>query len=290
MTTREVNIEALFIYPVKSMAGISMNSCVATASGFENDRQWAVFKEDRHPLTQRQNPRMALITPKVIDGGLCLSAEGFGEIHVTHPDQNKTVSFSIWKDHCSGHYARPEANEWLSEVLQEKQSIQLAKVSSQRSRIFHEPERFSLQGRYFSDAAPYLLVNHASLTALNNSLKNQDLRTVDIRHFRANIVVKGIPEFSEHEVKTLRFDKQQYSFSLVDHCQRCAMITVDPDHGVFLPKALPFRQLASLNAMPGKPKAPAFGVNARLNLNNDNINDSKEKSPTLSVGQNLYIA
>ncbi len=285
-----VTIEALFIYPVKSMAGISMNSCNATASGFEGDRQWGVFKEDHHPLTQRQNPRMVLITPTITDTGLTLSAEGYGIIYVNTPEQDEAIPFSIWKDQCNGCYAEPEVNKWLAEVLQEKHPIQLAKVSSQHSRTFHTPERFSTVGSYFSDAAPYLIANQASLTALNNLLRQQGLREVDIRHFRANIVIKGIPEFSEHNVKTLSLGTDQRSLSLVDHCQRCAMITVDPDLGVFLPKALPFRQLSSLNSMPGKPKAPAFGVNARLNLDNGKINDETRKQPILSVGQTLYIA
>ncbi len=285
-----VTIEALFIYPVKSMAGISINSTKATVSGFDGDRQWGVFKEDHHPLTQRQNPRMVLITPKITDNGLTLSAEGYGGVNVDTPEQSETISFSIWKDQCCGCYAEPEVNKWLAEVLQEKQPIQLAKVSTQHSRTFHTPERFAIQGSYFSDAAPYLIANQASLAVLNNLLRNQGLREVDLRHFRANIVIKGIPEFSEHYVNTLRLGKHQHSFSLVDPCQRCAMITVDPDQGLFLPKALPFKQLTTLNAMPGKPKAPAFGVNARLNLDKNKHNDNTGKQPILSVGQTLYIA
>ncbi|MFL0801928.1 MAG: MOSC N-terminal beta barrel domain-containing protein [Agarilytica sp.] len=286
----EVAIESLYIYPVKSMAGISMRACAATASGFENDRQWAIFKKDGHPLTQRQNPRMVLITPRVTDHELYLSAEGFGEIHVKKPDQSEIVSFSIWKDRCVESYAELETNEWLADTLQEKQPLQLAKVSPQHSRIFHTPDRFSIQGQYFSDAAPYLIANQASLSVLNNSLRKQGLREIDIRHFRANIIIRGIPEFSEHAVNTLSLGKLQPSFSLIDHCQRCAMITVDPERGIFLPKALPFRELAALNAMPGNPKAPAFGVNARLILNNNGKSDDTAKPPILSVGQTLYIA
>ncbi|MFL0804800.1 MAG: MOSC N-terminal beta barrel domain-containing protein [Agarilytica sp.] len=286
----DVTIDALFIYPVKSMAGISVSAYNATGSGFENDRQWAVFKGDRHPLTQRQNPRMALITPRLVDDGLYLSADDFGEVYVKNPDQSEAISFSIWKDLCTGYYAEPAVNAWLADVLKEEQPLRLAKVSPQHPRIFHTPERFSLKGSYFSDAAPYLIANLASLAALNASLRNQDVREVDIRHFRANIVIKGIPEFAEHDVSTLSLGNGQASFSLVDHCQRCAMITVDPDLGVFLPKAHPFRQLASLNPIPGQPKAPAFGVNARLSLGDDNIHDDTRTPPILSVGQTLYIA
>lgn len=83
-----------------------------------------------------------------------------------------------------------------------------------------------------------------------------------MRHFRPNIVLQGLPAFAEHDVQTLTLGDNK--LKLVDHCQRCVMITVNPDTGENLANALPFRELAALNPMPTNAKAPAFGVNATL--------------------------
>jgi uncharacterized protein YcbX len=113
---------------------------------------------------------------------------------------------------------------------------------------------------HFADAAPYLVANTASLAALNQALQQEGQTPVDERRFRANIWLDGVRAFAEHNLASLRFAQGQ--IRLVDHCQRCSVITVDPESGAFCPNAKPFKTLARLNAMPHQPKAPAVGVNA----------------------------
>lgn len=286
----EVVVDQLTIYPVKSLAGISLPESQLDTSGLAGDRHWAIFKSDNHPLTQRQNPRMALITPRFNeqgtergDLGLVLSAEGYGQIEVRNPKPDAAIaSFTVWKDTCYGVLADAEVNQWLAEVLQEKDPLRLAKIAPNEIREFNQPERFSVKGPYFSDAAPYLLANTQSLEALNQHLADQSLREIDMRHFRANIVVSGAPAFSEHALSKLSSPDQTLQFQLIDHCQRCSMITVDPDSGQFLPKAHPFKALSQLNPMPHNAKAPAFGVNTTLSVN---ANNSR-----LKVGQKLFFS
>ncbi len=278
----EVIVDQLVIYPVKSLAGISLTQSPLDASGLAGDRQWAIFKADNHALTQRQNPRMVLITPQLTEEGLKLSAEGFGEISVKNPKHGDTsISFTVWKDTCYGNLAERESNQWLAEVLQEKNVLRLAKIAPKQAREFHEPERFSVQGLYFSDAAPYLVTNTASLKALNQHLTAQSQPHIGMRHFRPNIVISGTPAFSEQNHSILSSTDQTLKLQLIDHCPRCSMITIDPDRGAFLPKAHPFKALSKLNSMPDNPKAPAFGVNTTLTQNTNNI--------SLKVGQTLLL-
>ncbi len=278
----KVIVDQLVVYPVKSLAGISLTESPLDASGLEGDRQWAIFKADNHALTQRQNPRMALITPQLTEEGLRLSAEGFGEIAIENPKQDDTsISFTVWKDTCYGNLADNESNQWLAEVLQEKGALRLAKIAPKQVREFHEPERFSVQGPYFSDAAPYLVTNTASLEALNQHLTAQSQPHIDMRYFRPNIVISGVTAFSEQNHSTLSSTDKTLQLQLIDYCPRCSMITVDPDRGAFLPKAHPFKALSKLNSMPDNPKVPAFGVNTTLTQNTNGI--------SLKVGQTLLL-
>lgn len=53
-------IARLFIYPVKSCAGIEVQEAVLTETGLDLDRAWMVVDAQGHFLTQRTLPRMAL--------------------------------------------------------------------------------------------------------------------------------------------------------------------------------------------------------------------------------------
>jgi uncharacterized protein YcbX len=148
-----------------------------------------------------------------------------------------------------------------------------------------QPERFGVDCHtVFADAAPYLIANQASLDALNRELLEQGKKSVDIRRFRPNIVINGEPEaFAEHTLTTLQRDPTQdapsdYRLSLIDHCQRCVITTIDPDKGARDDDMTVFKTLARINPMPQLPgteqrskAAPAFAVNALLAGGHDTI-------------------
>lgn len=268
----QTTLTQLFIYPVKSLAGIALNQAQATPSGLAGDRQWAVAKADGSLLTQRKEPAMATIKVSLTASGLVLHHSATGSITVHNPAERSAPQWlQVWKDRVPAQIADAQVNHWISETLKSKQALRLLRVHPQAQREFHTPQRFGHAGAvsYFSDAAPYLVVNQASLDALNDALARQGSEPVDIRHFRANMVIAGMPAFTEHRVEQMTVGSAGAALRLVDPCQRCVMITVDPDRGRFLPGARPFRTLTALNAMPKQPKAPAFGVNATLTSSPD---------------------
>jgi len=275
------SISGLYVYPVKSLQGISLSRAVGLVSGIEHDRQWAIFTDDGTPLTQRKKPNMALIKPSIENNGLKLSAPEMGTISVATPKQDKEpIPVKVWKDHSFGQSAADDVNQWITEALKSDVPLRLLKAHQGHKREFIKPERFAVDSQYFSDAAPYLIANSASLEALNQKLHEQNLDEVDMRNFRANIVLSGLPAFSEHQYQYLPSSAHDFAFNLVDHCQRCIMITVNPDTGEYLPKATPFRSLTELNSMPDNTKAPAYGVNSTL----DGVSSCQ-----LEVGQKVEL-
>jgi len=54
-------VSGLNIYPVKSLAGISLDSSRVDAMGLRYDRRWMLVSPDGLFLSQRKVPRMALI-------------------------------------------------------------------------------------------------------------------------------------------------------------------------------------------------------------------------------------
>lgn len=257
-----VIIEQIWIYPVKSLAGISLQSATLLPTGLAGDREWMLVDSDGVFLSQRKLPRMATIRPELQNGELVLSHQRDGEV-VVSPTDGEPRPVKVWNSMCSGYPARPEVNKWLQQALATDMDLQLVYFDKRQPRPTN-PERFGPYHTYFSDGAPYLCANLESLRALNQHLMLAGTASVDMRRFRPNLVLSGLPPFAEHEVQSLRAAAGNAVLGLKDHCQRCAIMTVDQSTGVPSPDQHPLMALAQVNSMPGKPKAPAFGVNSVL--------------------------
>ena len=66
----ELQVTALYVYPVKSMRGISLDEATLTANGLLHDRVWMVVRPDGRFVTQRGLPRLALVGTRLDDGGV----------------------------------------------------------------------------------------------------------------------------------------------------------------------------------------------------------------------------
>ncbi len=273
-----VKIAQLFTYPVKSLAGISIDATIANRSGVKFDRQWSIVQPNGRPLTQRQEPMLSQIFPRLENDVLFLKNAQGEEIQV-EDNNDEELQINVWKDICYGKSASKQVNNWITASLGSSTPLKLVHLTQNSSRVFDNTQRFSIEGNYFSDAAPYLLVNQSSLDELNSSLADLNFM-VDIRRFRPNIVLSGLSPFTELEYQWLGTEENPKLFELIDHCSRCAVITVDPITGEKDPKSRPFKALAKLNSMPDNHKIPAFGVNTVLR---------STSSLNLKVGDNLIL-
>ena len=65
-----LTVSELFIYPIKSLGGISVSTATISDRGFDFDRRWMLVDENNRFLTQREVPSMALLqvelTPEVL--------------------------------------------------------------------------------------------------------------------------------------------------------------------------------------------------------------------------------
>ncbi len=75
-------ISRLFVYPVKSCAGVEVQEALLTETGLDLDRAWMVVDAQGVFLTQRALPRMALIRPQIKTSELVLRAPGMLALHL----------------------------------------------------------------------------------------------------------------------------------------------------------------------------------------------------------------
>ena len=284
-------IEALYLYPVKSCAGVRVEQAELSHHGLIGDRRWMIVDEKGLMMTQRKLPALALIQPSFEHGDtrgqLQLRYNPTANIHsniagqdedadnscTVRYDLDQVVHVSIWQDKVPAFKADAHCNQWLNRVLNTQQKLSLVYYNPDQTRHPGEPQRFGDANRHFADAAPYLVCNHASLTALNQQLAKRGEPQVSMLNFRPNIVVGGVDAFSEHGFSHIQISEAgrnntdtlwRTGLYLVDHCQRCAIITIDPQTAQKYPHAVPFKALTALNPMPSNLKAPAFGINAVL--------------------------
>ncbi|WP_096084512.1 MOSC domain-containing protein [Agaribacterium haliotis] len=270
-----IRIESLFVYPLKSAAGKQVQQATLKQTGFEQDRKWMLVNQHGRALTQRQHPKLALIQAELQNGQLILSFPAGDQVTLNKQQLEDEIEVSLWSDTVLARRIGGASHRQLINLLKpfvetDTAGVELVYFDQDKIRTPAKPERFGLSARHFADAAPYLVCNQASLEQLNSKLKHGGENDVDMRHFRPNIVVSGLPAFAEHQYKKMTL-KNGAVLELVDHCERCVMITVDPDSGIKHKNQVPFKQLASLNAMPDKKHAPAFGVNLRLADGCDNL-------------------
>jgi len=89
-------ISRLFVYPVKSCAGIAVQEALLTETGLDLDRAWMVVDAQGMFLTQRTVPRMALVRPQLKTFELVLRAPWLTEGYFNEPQKGAELWAGGW--------------------------------------------------------------------------------------------------------------------------------------------------------------------------------------------------
>ncbi|MBT0963372.1 MOSC domain-containing protein [Denitromonas iodatirespirans] len=221
---RQFTLEALYRYPVKSLAGESFGALEVDARGFRHDRHWMVVDPAGRFMTQREQARMALIgTHVTAQGELQLSAPGMPALSLPVRRDGGRIAVDVWGDTVDAVPTDPAADAWLSAFLDTP--CRLVHMADDGVRPV-DPDFAGPQDQVgFADGFPFLLISQASLDDLNSRLDE----TLSMRRFRPNLVVAGCPPYAEDTWRVIRIG--DIRFRVVKPCARCAIPTVDPDTG-----------------------------------------------------------
>jgi len=247
----ESQITAILIYPVKSCGGISLQESEYDCFGFNWDRRWmVVFLRDGHEppesdkpdgrekaeykmLSQRLNPKMALLKPQLTSNKLIVSAPGKKplEIPLESEEKGDRLNVDLWATQLIGIDEGDDIAEWYSEFL--GQPCRLVRMPSDHIRPVSK--KYEIEGlkntASFADGFPFLLITNASLEDLNSRLP----APLPMARFRPNIVVSLSREdykpFTEDTWR--KFSLGRDIFYGAKPCSRCKLTTVDPSKGEF---------------------------------------------------------
>ena len=227
-----LQLEQLWIYPVKSCAGIRLEQAELQPAGLAWDRAWMVVDAQGEFVSQRELPRMVLIQPAFRFGQLELSAPGMLplrlELELDAASHRRLVQ--VWDDRVQAWDMGDAAAQWFSEFLQAELRLvrfdpEVRRLSSGRwTRGVEAPNRFS-------DGFPLLLLSSASLADLNHRLQALGQEPVGIERFRPNLVLGGLDVHDEDRLAELVFPLPaggEVRLEPVKPCARCAIPNIDP--------------------------------------------------------------
>jgi uncharacterized protein len=259
-----ITVRALFLYPVKSLRGLSAGRAVVTDRGFEHDRRFMVVDEAGRFLTQRTLPRMSLVSVAVEGNALLLDAPAMDTLQLPlRPQQGRQGLVDVWGDRCQSLSLGDAPARWLTEFLGVPcQLVFMPDATVRETNPHYGPGRVG-----FADAYPFLLVSTSSLADL--ARRGGD---VAVERFRPNIVVDGAQAFAEDGWGRIRIGN--VSFRVVKPCVRCAITTVDPAVGAFA-GAEPLRTLATF-------RRSGDGVLFGMNMVNEGLG-------VIAVGDTVHI-
>lgn len=191
-------IKSINRYPVKSFAGEALESCKVVSYGVEGDRYCSFYdmtkKDWSQYITARKVPRMMSYQAEYNDG----------EIRVTAEDGR--------------------VFGWDQELLDEIQSLTKTEITMSEPKAPHPeaqyPELLSVDG------ASILLVTDKSLKKLEAMWS----KPIDQRRFRGNFLVEvSEGSLGEEEWLGRRLSIGSTVLQVDSYCERCVMITTDPD-------------------------------------------------------------
>jgi uncharacterized protein YcbX len=194
-------VKRIYRYPVKSFAGKRLDSARIEAYGLYGDRCYAFVDNTKQGwdrfVTARQIPQMLGYRAVL---GTQDDAGEFPQIEVTGPDGRQF--------------------QWDEHLLREIQQYTSRKITT-------ESHRASSREKKAVDDGSILIITERSIRTLERLWGKK----VDLRRFRPNLVISLDDEAGDDEADWVgrRMQIGEVELSIQSMCERCSMITFDPD-------------------------------------------------------------
>lgn len=259
-----LHIQELWVYPMKSCAGISLRQASLTLRGimhgmtlikqvsFFLDREFMVVRSKNGVfVSQRQYPQMCLIRTAFESDSLLLFFESHPLGPLILPLDKKSSSLgeyrrvSIWSDvDVNALDQGDHAALWISFVIDRKTRLdpffdnktsslstippfRIVRCPPETTRLVsHSYRKSEFEQCAFADGFPYLLTSVKSLEKVSTWAKED----VPMNRFRPNIVVSGAQHaFAEDWWESISIGNQL--FRLSKPCSRCTIPQIDQKVG-----------------------------------------------------------
>ena len=258
-----MQISQLVRYPLKSSKGENLERAELDALGIKGDRRLILCEPDGRFVTARSEPELLQLEVQPELDGWRASHPSLGSTYINQ-ESSLNGEVEVWGRRITA--PRLAGSEhWFSQLLGRK-----VKVLWNREAADLADKRYPW-GPIFSDGYPLLVCNTASLAAINQATGGM----FEMSRFRPNLVIDTALPWAEDEWELLQIG--EVLLRRRKPCERCMLITRDPQTGDKDPNQEPLRTLAKLHRGPNR--EVLFGQNF-----------SVERAGQISVGDEVQLA
>lgn len=223
-------VTELYIYPIKSLAGIRVETAKAEEMGFENDRRWMLINENNEFITQREHTILSQFYPKINERKISISFKDQNHEFTIDENLEEAIESKVWDDETTVFEVNKATSKWFSKALDFE--CKLVKIIKNGDRIHTTSKMNKALNVSFADGYPYLLIGSESLNHLNKKLTDK----IEVNRFRPNIVVST--SIAHEEDNFTSFQIGEVKFKNVKPSGRCIMINTDPTTGKVMKEPL----------------------------------------------------
>lgn len=219
-------LSEIWIYPIKSLAGVRVKHARVLPKGLAYDRRWMLVDAQGRFLTQREHPNMALFNV-LLEGGY---------IKISHPESSESITLNlekpilttslianIWEDNVEVIETDSALSDWFSGIL--KNECKLVFFPEDSRRDIDPDYAYKQEQVGLADGFPFLIVGQEALNELNRRLPV----SVSMNRFRPNFVFTGGEANEEDNWQQFKIGNNR--FKGVKPCARCVLTTVDQQTG-----------------------------------------------------------
>ncbi|PVA05356.1 MOSC domain-containing protein [Thalassorhabdomicrobium marinisediminis] len=239
-----MKIEALHIYPVKSVGGMPVRSAVITPSGsLRGDREWIVVADDDQVRWQGDIPQLTLLSAK-LDGEKLSVRNRAGETVNIDADH-------AGRDRCVMQYGfdfpAVDAGDEMAEAISDwtGHAVRLVRVGEAAHR--------------WPKLNPVHVVSDKSHAALNDRLADKGQPTVEIERFRPNVILSVEHAWQEEEVSTIDFGDAR--LVLTEPSVRCVLPNISRETAQVARE--PLYTIATMSRERTSGRKASFGIYSR---------------------------
>lgn len=215
-------LSQIWIYPIKSCAGICVETSLLNKRGLAYDRHWMLVDDSDRALTLREAPQLSQVRPTLTKTQLEVSAPEMPLLSVLYTAPGEAKRVQLFGSALDAVVVT-EATAWFSAYLGRKaELVYVADTNTRTMRADLGDQRIS-----FVDGNPVNLLSTASLDDLNTRLVDP----VGVERFRPNLLVSGTAPYEEDTWRRVRIGETE--FEVYEACQRCMIVNVDPASGTY---------------------------------------------------------
>jgi uncharacterized protein len=220
-----ITLSEIWVYPIKSLAGIRVKSWEVLPKGLKHDRRFMLIDSKRIAMTQREYPQLALFKCLIKHNVLEVTyKQETLEIDLLPENFEQDLKAIIWDDTVDVKEIRVEYSNWFTKQVGTE--CKLVFFPEDHDRPVDPQFQIAEEHVSLADAYPLLLIGQESLNDLNRKLSSP----VKMDRFRPNLVFTGGDAYEEDLWTS--FTVGDNRFAAVKQCARCVMTTVDQNTGI----------------------------------------------------------